>query len=444
LRNAKRIVSAAVLFLATAAQAGITPISTSGYTTDVVVENSGSPVNGAANVGSDIFLGGYAFFQNGSYAIANPFNAAGVAIPSGSGLLTSRSYAVQGTNEIIRAKLAPYNGNNAIHLSAASPTGTLTLDPANQTGYSRIWLLANSDSGASTATVNLNYSDSTSDTVTSGAIPDWFGAAVAPTAQFATTAQRVNNLSSTTANPGFGSGPRLFAIPIVVPNSGKTLTSVTLTRDAASAGLPMVFGLAGDTSSGNQVISGGSPSVGVQLQGSTFVPATVGTAANTNNYPAAESGPLTTDNQVGTKYLNFAKTNTGVLITPVLAPGQTTVVNGISLVTANDAPERDPASFQIYGTNVPGSTNLADYTLIKDSGAITLPDDRAAFADFSFANSTPYSGFAVIFPTVKNAGSANSMQIGEIQLIGSVPEPTALGAIGAGIALLGLKRRRRA
>ena len=45
------------------------------------------------------------------------------------------------------------------------------------------------------------------------------------------------------------------------------------------------------------------------------------------------------DNQP-TKYLNFDKLNTGFTVTPTVGG---TLVTGLSLTSANDAPERDPS-----------------------------------------------------------------------------------------------------
>ena len=60
----------------------------------------------------------------------------------------------------------------------------------------------------------------------------------------------------------------------------------------------------------------------------------------------------------------------------------------------------------------------------------------------SFDNSDAYSSYMLIFPDVKDAPAANSMQISEVQFQGEVvPEPSAFAL--AGLAGLGLLFRRR-
>ncbi|MEM7311828.1 MAG: PEP-CTERM sorting domain-containing protein [Planctomycetota bacterium] len=136
-----------------------------------------------------------------------------------------------------------------------------------------------------------------------------------------------------------------------------------------------------------------------------------------SSYPGAESPINALDNDVNTKYLNFGKTNTGLIFTP---DGGSSTVQSMMLRTANDAVERDPMSWEIYGTNSAiastdnGDGNSEPWTLIS-SGMANLPDDR--FMDgplYSFSNSDAYSSYKVVFPDVKDAGAANSMQVADI------------------------------
>ncbi|HYE31158.1 MAG TPA: immunoglobulin domain-containing protein [Methylomirabilota bacterium] len=139
-----------------------------------------------------------------------------------------------------------------------------------------------------------------------------------------------------------------------------------------------------------------------------------------------------------TKYLNFGTDgNTaapfvgpvGLVITP--AQGAT-VVTGIRLFTANDAPDRDPADFILEGSN-DGET----FTRIA-GGALSLPTTRNvagleidplvhANQEVNFANNAAYTTYRVTFTNVRNNAAANSMQIGEVQLLGvaGVPRPRA-------------------
>jgi len=165
-------------------------------------------------------------------------------------------------------------------------------------------------------------------------------------------------------------------------------------------------------------------------------------AAQDSLYPGNESPAKVIDGAVDTKYLNFGKLNSGLIVTP----GGPTTVDGFQITTANDWAERDPATWALYGTNdaiVSGDNtegNGESWTLIA-SGDIALPADRLTLGPLvSFANSAEYSSYKMLFPTLKNADATNSMQIAEIQLYG-VPEPATMCLLGlGGLALL---RRRR-
>jgi hypothetical protein len=169
--------------------------------------------------------------------------------------------------------------------------------------------------------------------------------------------------------------------------------------------------------------------------------------------PAAEVESHAIDD-VGQKYLNFLDLLSGFSVTPSANPGNLPVT-GIRLYTANDVVERDPASFVLYGSDAGLD---GPWTAIA-SGNLALPDDRnaggnavaipptgnlaAAHQTVEFDNTTSYAHYQLIFPTLKNAASANSMQIAEVELL-VVPEPAT--ATLAGLALLGLgamARRRR-
>jgi fibronectin-binding autotransporter adhesin len=177
---------------------------------------------------------------------------------------------------------------------------------------------------------------------------------------------------------------------------------------------------------GNQIL-GGQKDAG----NTVFTIGVVGTTANTNNWPGNESPDHAIDG-VAQKYLNFGVINTGFLVNPTFNGGNGSVVSSMQLWTANDSEPRDPATYEIWGTNTAldfGLTSFnfasSNFTLIT-SGSLALPAGRGGTGTtplnntnsqtVSFTNTTGYKEYLVIFPTVKAA--ANSMQIGEVQLFG--------------------------
>jgi hypothetical protein len=126
------------------------------------------------------------------------------------------------------------------------------------------------------------------------------------------------------------------------------------------------------------------------------------------NSPGSEGVANAIDNQRN-KYLNFDEFNTGFTVTPRVGRS---IVQGLTLTSANDAPERDPASFVLEG-----SDDGTNFTLIASKGVPAFPD-RFFTHNFTFANGTPYLTYRLIFPTVADEATANSMQISEVELLG--------------------------
>ena len=160
-----------------------------------------------------------------------------------------------------------------------------------------------------------------------------------------------------------------------------------------------------------------------------------------SRYPNGERPALAIDQVATTKYLNFGEDRSGLIITN--AEGAATVLN-MRLTTAGDAPERDPGSFELWGSNNliasqdnTDGLNDEDWDIIT-AGLLTLPDGRLNSSTVVPINATvAYNSFKLVFPTVKNGATANSMQIADVQLY-IVPEPATLAlalvaAIGAGI-----------
>ena len=168
------------------------------------------------------------------------------------------------------------------------------------------------------------------------------------------------------------------------------------------------------------------------------------TDGNASGTPANE-GVLQAIDNTTTKYLNFADYGSGFVVSPSRGPS---VVRAIRLYSANDASERDPASFLLEGAQSPNGPFSVIYVSNVD-----LPGDRNApgqalnpntqnFTTVAFNNTTQYNTYRVTFPTLRDGVRANAMQIGEVELLGTIiPEPATLGLVSIGA--LGLLRRRR-
>jgi hypothetical protein len=124
--------------------------------------------------------------------------------------------------------------------------------------------------------------------------------------------------------------------------------------------------------------------------------------------------------------------NSGLTVTPT----GSTRVTGLRVYTANDSTERDPASYLLEGSNNGGAT----WTQIS-TGTLNLPAGRNAtgqpittpglFSDtVTFSNLTAYTSYRLTFPTLKDADAANSMQIGEIELLNAPATAASLTISG--------------
>ncbi len=149
-----------------------------------------------------------------------------------------------------------------------------------------------------------------------------------------------------------------------------------------------------------------------------------------------ESPDLAIDDNIETKYLHFKGEieSTGFQVTPSAGPS---IVTGLTLTTANDFPARDPIAFELSGSNV--SINgpyelIASGYIVDFAQAEAWPRLATNATPISFHNDEAYSHYQVLFPVVRDAGNANSMQIAEVELLG-VPAPAPAPG-GANIILV--------
>jgi hypothetical protein len=154
--------------------------------------------------------------------------------------------------------------------------------------------------------------------------------------------------------------------------------------------------------------------VDISASGDAVVP-------SSDNHPAGEHAGLAIDNDSSTKYLNFDGANNEPSGLTITTGGG--VVAGLGLTSANDAPDRDPATFVLSGSNDGGAT----FTEIA-SGDVPVFGDRFERQTVSFDNSTAYTTYELIFPTTTGPSTC-CMQIAEIELLGEAAEPVGTPAL---------------
>jgi hypothetical protein len=143
-----------------------------------------------------------------------------------------------------------------------------------------------------------------------------------------------------------------------------------------------------------------------------------------------ESPDLVIDDDVTTKYLHFKGEieSTGFQVRPTSGAS---IVTGLTLTTANDFPARDPIAFELSGSNVGID---GPYELIASGYIVDFAQEEAwprftmNATPISFYNDVAYEHYQVLFPVVRDAGNANSMQIAEVELLG-IPAPAGANII---------------
>lgn len=132
------------------------------------------------------------------------------------------------------------------------------------------------------------------------------------------------------------------------------------------------------------------------------------------NSPIAESPQQIIDQDPNTKFLDF-NIDDGMGFDVDLL-GVMHVASSIRIVTANDAPERDPTMFEIFG-----STDGTNYTSIF-IGEIPCVAERFLPRSFGFVNTAAYSFYRVNF--TGTCGTSTINQVADVQLfpiIGNAP-----------------------
>jgi hypothetical protein len=121
------------------------------------------------------------------------------------------------------------------------------------------------------------------------------------------------------------------------------------------------------------------------------------------------------DNSVNFKYLNFTGLGSGFIVN---VPRTHSPVVQLSVTSGNDAPERDPASYNLQGWNGFVWVQVA-------TGSVPLFTARRQRVVLPvFVNTSTYSRYRITFPTLRGT---SFMQVSEVELLGcSLPAAQAL------------------
>ncbi len=133
---------------------------------------------------------------------------------------------------------------------------------------------------------------------------------------------------------------------------------------------------------------------------------------------SSESKEKAFDNNINTKWLDFASANPGTRASWIqykYAGNQRFVVSSYTITSANDRPERDPKDWSLLGSN-----DGVNFTVLDTRSNETFPN-RLQQRAFIFSNTTGYNIYRLDIASVANPPAANSIQLAELEFIG-VPE----------------------
>lgn len=128
------------------------------------------------------------------------------------------------------------------------------------------------------------------------------------------------------------------------------------------------------------------------------------------NSPGGEAVQNVIDQNFTTKYLDFNAFDGIGFEVDLLGVARTAIA--MEIVTANDAPERDPTNYEIFGSN--DGTNFTSIA----TGTIPCVSTRFFSRTFSFANTNSYTYYRLNFTGTCGASSIN--QIADVQLFESI------------------------
>jgi len=134
------------------------------------------------------------------------------------------------------------------------------------------------------------------------------------------------------------------------------------------------------------------------------------------NSPFTEGPQQIIDQDPATKYLDFNIGDGMAFEVDLLGVPKT--ASSIQIVTANDAPERDPTMYEILG-----STDSITFTSIT-IGELPCASERFLSRTFGFTNTTSYTYYQIIF--TGTCGTSTINQVADVQLFETIGNPPTI------------------
>lgn len=126
---------------------------------------------------------------------------------------------------------------------------------------------------------------------------------------------------------------------------------------------------------------------------------------------SAEGKDKVFNNQSGTKWLDFAPQGSWLQYT--YAAGLSGRLTAYTLTSAGDAAERDPADWQLLGSNDDGAT----WATVDSRVGVTF-SERNQKQKFTLSSTAIYKAYRLNITKVANPASANSVQLAQLELLG--------------------------
>lgn len=204
---------------------------TSGFNADVVANGVGTSLSSttlAVDNANYAFLTADFQAASGNAVIAS-------ALPV-NGLISST--ATPG----MQFQMASYSANNSLRIATTNETGSLVF--TNQVSATRLFFLATSGSGPATITGTINFSDNTTQAITSSVVPDWYNSTSLPVA--ISGIGRVNRATDVIDTPS--GNPRIYQLEIAVlaENQTKVISGITVTKTSTAEGVLNLFAVSAE------------------------------------------------------------------------------------------------------------------------------------------------------------------------------------------------------